>query len=328
MNSKQVRLFALAPSRDFGERMARHLGITLSKHEERDFEDGEHKSRPLVNVRGKDVFVVQSLHGDGAQSVNDKLCRLLFFIGALRDASAQRIAAVVPYLCYARKDRKTKPRDPVTTRYLAALLEAVGADRVVTMDVHNLAAYQNAFRCQTDHLEARKLFAAFFAECLKGEDIAVVSPDVGGVKRAERFREALEAATGKPVSNAFMEKRRSSGVVSGEAFVGDVGGRAAIVIDDLISTGTTMRRAANACHERGSTKVYAAATHGVFTGDAGEVLGDPAFEGVVITDTVPPFRLDPELVRSKLVVLDAASLFASAIERVHDGGSLTDLMEV
>ena len=108
-----------------------------------------------------------------------------------------RITAAIPYLCYARKDRKTKPRDPVTTRYLAALLEAVGTDRVFTMDVHNLAAYQNAFRCNSDHLEARKLFAAFFAERLEGSEIAVVSPDVGGVKRAERFREALEAATGK-----------------------------------------------------------------------------------------------------------------------------------
>jgi ribose-phosphate pyrophosphokinase len=328
MNTEDVRLFALAPSRDFGERMAGHLGIPLSEHEEREFEDGEHKSRPLVNVRRKDVFVVQSLHGDGEQSVNDKLCRLLFFIGALRDASAERITAVIPYLCYARKDRKTKPRDPVTTRYVARLLEAVGTDRVVTMDVHNLAAYQNAFRCNTDHLEARKLFAAFFAKRLEGDEIAVVSPDVGGVKRAERFREALEAATGKVISNAFMEKQRSWGVVSGEAFVGDVEGRTAIVIDDLISTGTTMRRAANACRERGSTKVYAAATHGVFTSEAGDVLGDPAFEGVVITDTVPPFRLDLELVRSKFVILDAASLFATSIGRIHDGGSLTDLMEV
>jgi ribose-phosphate pyrophosphokinase len=308
--------------------VAGHLGTVLSEHEERDFEDGEHKSRPLVNVRGKDVFVVQSLHGDDTQSVNDKLCRLLFFIGALRDASSDRITAAVPYLCYARKDRKTKPRDPVTTRYLAALLEAVGTDRVFTMDVHNLAAYQNAFRCNSDHLEARKLFAAFFAERLEGSEIAVVSPDVGGVKRAERFREALEAATGKAVSNAFMEKQRSWGVVSGEAFVGDVEGRAAIIIDDLISTGTTMRRAAKACLERGSTKVFAAATHGVFTSKAGDVLGDPAFEGVVITNTVPPLRLDPALVKSKLQILDASRLFATAIERIHDGGSLTDLMEV
>lgn len=149
----ELMLFALDASRDFGEAVSRELGTALAAHEEREFEDGEHKSRPLVNVRGRDVYVMQSLYGDAKQSVNDKLCRLLFFLGALRDASAARVTAVVPYLGYARKDRKSKARDPVTTRYVATLFEAVGTDCVVTLDVHNLAAYQNAFRCRTEHLE-------------------------------------------------------------------------------------------------------------------------------------------------------------------------------
>ena len=119
-------LFALGESRQFGARVAHALGVALASHEERAFEDGEHKTRPLVNVRGRDVFVVHSLAGDLDQSANDKLCHLLFFIGALKDAAAARVTALVPYLCYARKDRKTKPRDPVTTRYVAALFEAVG----------------------------------------------------------------------------------------------------------------------------------------------------------------------------------------------------------
>ena len=140
--TRDLSLFALDASRDFGERIAGHLGIALSGHEERAFEDGEHKARPLVNVRGRDVFVVQSLYGDADETVNDKLCKLLFFIGTLRDASAARVTAVVPYLAYARKDRKTQARDPVTTRYVAALFEAVNVDRLLSMDVHNLAAFR------------------------------------------------------------------------------------------------------------------------------------------------------------------------------------------
>ncbi|MCK4867236.1 MAG: ribose-phosphate pyrophosphokinase-like domain-containing protein, partial [Alphaproteobacteria bacterium] len=146
MTGSDITLFALNASRAFGERVAERLGIALGQHEERDFEDGEHKARPLENARGRDVFVVQSLYGEAGESVNDKLLRLLFFIGALKDASAAEVTAVVPYLGYARKDRKTKSRDPVTTRYVAALFEAVETERVVTIDVHNLAAFQNAFR--------------------------------------------------------------------------------------------------------------------------------------------------------------------------------------
>ena len=145
MNHDNIAVFAPKSGREFGERVCSHLGIAPCALEERDFEDGEHKTRPLESVRGKDVFVIQSLYGDAGQSVNDKLCRLLFFLGALRDASAERVTAVVPYLCYARKDRRSKSRDPVTTRYFAELFEAMGIDRLVTLDVHNLAAFQNEF---------------------------------------------------------------------------------------------------------------------------------------------------------------------------------------
>ncbi len=328
MSAEDITLFALHASREFGERVSAHLGIPLSDHEEREFEDGEHKSRPLVNVRGRDVFVVQSLYSDLQQSVNDKLCRLLFFIGALRDASAQRVTAIVPYLGYARKDRKSQPRDPVTSRYVASLFEAVGTDRVVTLDVHNLAAYQNAFRCHSDHLEARKLFVRYFAGLVQDAEVVVVSPDVGGIKRAEQFRQALSRVLDKAVSTAFLEKYRSKGVVTGEAIVGDVKNRVVIIIDDLISTGTTMARAAKACHGLGAVKVYAVASHGVFVGAASQALGDQALEKIVITDTIPPFRLDPALVKEKVVILDAAALFAEAIKRIHSGGSLVELLDI
>ena len=325
MTASDIALFALNASRAFGERVAEQVGIALCRHEERDFEDGEHKARPLENVRGRDVFVVQSLYGEAGESVNDKLLRLLFFVGALKDASAARVTAVVPYLGYARKDRKTKSRDPVATRYVAMLFEAVGTDRVVTIDVHNLAAFQNAFRCRTDHLEAAGLFVEHFLPII-GSGAAVVSPDAGGVKRADRFRKALALASGKDIGAAFMEKYRSRGVVSGGTFVGDVEGRAAIVIDDLISTGTTMARAARACRERGATAVHAVATHGIFVGDAAKIVAEPVFDSVVVTNTIPPFRLPADLAEKRLTVLDAAPLFAEAVRRIHSGESLVQLM--
>ena len=183
----RLQLFALQATTELGEAVARALGQPLAKHEERQFEDGEHKTRPLDPVGGTDVYVVQSLHGGPSESANDKLCRLLFFIGALKDAGAARVTAIVPYLCYARKDRRTKPNDPVITRYVASLFEAVGTDVFVTLDVHNPAAFENAFRCRTVALTAAPLFVDY-AKALNGERLCVVSPDPGGAKRAEIFR--------------------------------------------------------------------------------------------------------------------------------------------
>lgn len=323
----KLRIFTVNASRDFGERVAQNLGISLSEHEEREFEDGEHKIRPLVSVREQDVYVIQSLYADAEQSVNDKLCRLLFFLGAIRDAAAARVNAVIPYLAYARKDAKTQPRDPVTTRYVAAMIESVGTDRVMTLDVHNRAAYQNAFRCRSEHLEANKLFIDYLAPRLKGEDkIVVVSPDVGGIKRADRFRQALGRALSKEPSMAFVEKARARGVLSLGRLVGDIEDSTVIVIDDMIGTGHTIAHAARACKEQGARQVYAVASHGVFVGDASETLTNPAVDQIIVTDSIPPFRLDPALVEQKLVVVSAAALFADAIRRMHTGGSLVELL--
>lgn len=309
----ELSIFALGGSEAYGQRVAARIGMPLDPLEEREFEDGEHKARPLVEVRRRDVFVIHSLYGDARQSGNDKLCRMLFFIGALKEAGAARVTAIAPYLCYARKDRQTKLRDPVTTRYVACLFEAVGTDRVVTIDVHNLAAFQNAFRCGTDHLEARSLFVDHFAALLEGEDIAVVSPDVGGTKRADEFRRNLAERLGKEPVFAFMEKRRSSGVVSGDILAGEVKGRTAILIDDLVSTGTTLKRAARACRAAGAAHVHAAVTHGLFIGPAAEFVADPLIDSFVVTDTVPPFRLEGTPGSAKVIVLDTAPLVADAI---------------
>jgi len=323
---EKLAIFALAPSDAFGRAVAADYGIELVPHELRSFDDGEHKIRPLAAVRDRDVYVVCSLYGEATDSVNDRLCRMLFFVGALRDAGAGRVTVVAPYLCYSRKDRRTNPRDPVTTRYIARMIEAAGADRIVTIDVHNRAAFENAFRIPTEHLEANHLFV----ERCRGfgrAPLAVVSPDPGGFHRAEALRDALEADRNDVVELAMLGKHRKGGIVRTEAFVGNVEGRVAVVVDDLIVTGTTLVRAAEACRKHGAVAVHAMATHGVFTAAAGGVLATPLIDSLAISDSVSPERTDLGPARSKLSVVSVAPLVARAISTLHHGRSMTELME-
>ena len=319
MMHRPLSLFGLQASRDLAGLVAQRLDIALAPHEERPFEDGEHKARPLQDVRGHDAFVLHSLYGDDKESGNDKLCRLLFFCGALKDAGAAHVTAIAPYLCYARKDRRTKTNDPIITRYVAAMVESVGIDRVVVCEVHNVAAFENAFRCPTWHIESAPLLAAHFAPLLRGEQVVAVSPDAGGAKRAEQFRQALERLTRQNVGSAYMEKYRSSGVVTGELLAGEVRDKVAVIVDDLISTGGTLVRAANACRSAGATKVYAAATHGLFIDGARELFGTEGVDGIVVANTVPPFRVAPETAARRLSVLDASESIAHVISVCHDG---------
>ena len=314
-----LTLFAIAGTQEYGARVAQHLDLVLASHEERAFEDGEHKIRPLVEVRRQDVFVIHSLHGDAEQTPNDKLVRLLFFIGALKDAGADRVTAAVPYLCYARKDRRTQTRDPIATKYVAGLFEACGVDGVMTFDVHNLAAFENAFRCPATNLEAIQLFVGHFARLLRGEKIAVVSPDIGGAKRAEQFRRALAAELPDEPTAAFVEKRRAGGVVSGELLVGEVRDRAVIIFDDLISTGGTLQRAALRCRAAGAKRIFAAATHGLFVGQARVIFADPVFEGVAVADTVRSIAAAEARLPPNIVHLDSSKLLAEAIIAAHVG---------
>lgn len=319
-----LMLFALEATADLGKAVASCLGCKLAAHEERAFEDGEHKVRPLDNVRSANVYVIQSLHSGPSESANDKLCRLLFFIGSIKDAGAASVTAIVPYLCYARKDRRTKPNDPVTTRYIAGMFEAVGTDCIVTLEVHNPVAFENAFRCRTVTLTGTPLFVDY-ARMLKDEAFSVVSPDTGGAKRAELFREALEATLGRPVGKGFADKHRSAGVVSGDLFVGDVAGTTALVVDDLISTGGTLLRAARAARKAGARRVIAMVTHGLFMAGATEALSDPAIERLVVADAVPLFRLPAGPARNKVDVLPSEPLLAEVIRRLHAGEALSDL---
>lgn len=322
-----MRLFALKGSEELGTAIANSMNVALDPLDERDFEDGEHKTRPMIGVRGEDVYVVHGLRGDAKQSANDRLCRLLFFLATCREHGAARLTAVVPYLAYSRKDRQTKTRDPVTTRYVAQLFEAMGTDVVVTLDVHNIAAFQNAFRCRTVHLDTRKLFTPVMRRYAGDAPVTVFSPDGGGVKRAQLLKEAFEDVTGGTAGFGFMEKRRSAGVVSGSLFAGDVGGSVVFIVDDMISTGGTMLRAAQACHARGAKQVYVVAAHGLFNDGVDALLESEAIDRTIVTDSVAPFRLGADQLAAHVDVVSVAPLLGETIMRLHGSGSISRLLD-
>jgi ribose-phosphate pyrophosphokinase len=314
MRQEPLQLFALSESRGLAEGIAAHLGVPLAGLEERTFDDGEHSVRPRPEVSGRHCVVIQSLYAEPDRGVSDKLCRLLFLVAALKDAAVQRVTAMLPYLCYARADRRTAHQGPLTLRYLAELLEAVGVDRVIALDVHNLAAFHNAFRCPVDQLEAAALFVDRFAPRLASKRVVVVSPDAGGMKRAERLRELLSQSLGDEVSLAFLAKRRAHDPRHGEELVGNVQNRAVLIIDDLISTGETLARAARACREGGAHTVLAAATHGLFAGAAARtLLQEGLLDELAVTNSVRPPHLPGDGAANRLAVLDASPILAKGL---------------
>ena len=324
--AEQPLVFALAESRDLGSDVALGLGLELSPHEDRSFSHGEHKVRPLINVRDRRVVVVQTLCGDAAMSANDKLVRLLFFIATLKEAAAGEVTAVVPYMVYARKDRQTKRRDPVTTRYVAQLFGVTGADRLVAVDVHNLAAFQNAFRIPTEHVEAAIPLADELGRQLGDRPVSVVSPDLGGAKRARRFAEILSRRVDADIEGAVMEKYRSRGDISGRLqLLGEVEGCDAVIVDDLIDGGGTMLRAAAAAREQGATRVFACATHGAFGPDAVRLFDNDMIDRVVVTDSILQDRLPPH---ASLVVVPIGGWLARALAAMLSGGSVAELLEI
>lgn len=320
-------LFGLQAARPFAERIAAAMSLGLAEHEERAFEHGEHKSRPLVEVARRNCFVIQSLAGDAEISANDRLVQLLFFIACLRDQGAASITAVAPYLAYARKERRTKPRDPVNSRYVAQLFESVGTDRMITFETHNLAAFENAFRtCCAVHVSSARLMAEHVAASVRGIPVSVVSPDPGGMKRAQLFRSALEAQLDTKIPKAILDKHRSMGAVTGSIFAGDVDNRVAIVVDDLVSGGTTILKAAEACRKHGATRVIAVSAHGLFVDGAPKLFGAEGPDEIIVTDSVAAAegvaRSQPE----RVTMIGAAPLFAEVINALHSGRSVSDLL--
>lgn len=320
-----LHLIALNAGTPFGLRVAHHLGTGLAGHGEQDFDDGEFLLRAPAAVRGGDVYVIQALAADigpepnTGQGSGERLCRLLFLAGALRDAGAARITAVLPYVAFARQDARREASEPLALRYLATQLEAAGVDAVLALDVHNLSAFQNAFRCRSEHLDGSALFAARIAAVAQDEEFCVVAPDGGGIRRAECLREALAQALCRPVTLAFVEKHRRGGTLSGDLMAGDVAGKTAIVFDDIIGTGHTMARAVRACREHGATRVLAAATHAVFAGEAAAALEQAGVDGVIVADTVQEGERALAVGAGKVTVLDTAALFAQAIRMLHEG---------
>lgn len=313
-----MRWYSLDVDGDLTAALQQALDLAPAPHEDRAFEDGEHKLRPLTDPLGADCVVLHGLHGDARFSPHDKLARLLMFAATLRDHGAARVTALVPYLAYARKDRRTKPFDPLNLRYVAQLVEAVGIDRLVVLEAHNVSALENAFRCPVVSLDVHRAFDALVPAWAGAGPLVVASPDPGGVKRAQLWRETAEAQLGRPVGFAMVDKRRSAGLVSSFSLVaGEVRDATVLLFDDLIASGETMRRAALALRAAGATRVVACAAHGLFTTGAEEALADPAIDEVVVSDSVPGFRLPAQAAaRGKLRVVSAATLFAQAMRRL------------
>lgn len=327
----KLRIFALNDTKGWGEEVAAHIGVPLSRHEEKYFHDRESYCASLENVRGRDCYVIQSLYTDSEESVNSKLMKMLIFIGSLKDASAARITAVMPYMPYSRQDRKTASRAPITTKYTAKLFESVGTNRILTIDAHNPSAIQNAYSINVDLLEANGLLAKYMAQQMAEKNfpgVTVMSPDSGGMGRARKFRSILERYTNTEISLACLDKTHNNDDIRGNDVIGKVGNRAVIVLDDMISSGKTILECVQAAMKHGATHIMAAAaTHGLFVGKCNEFLDNKFLASIVVSDTIKPHRLTNERVRNKLVVIKTAELFGEAIKRTHMNESITDLIE-
>jgi len=307
-----IKLFTGNSNRELAKEIADFLEMPVGDAIVSSFSDGEILVQINENVRGSDVFIVQST----CMPVNQHLMELLIMIDALKRASAGRITAVIPYYGYARQDRKAAPRVPISARLVADLLSAVGIHRVLTIDLH-AGQIQGFFDIPVDHLYA----APVITEYVKGKyvnDIVVVSPDAGGVERARAVAKRLDA------SLAIIDKRRESANVSQVMHViGDVEGKDAILFDDMIDTAGTITQAASALKENGARRVIAACSHAVLSGPALERINNSALEEVIVTNTMPLGCKEKEC--KKLTTLSVASLLGEAIKRIHEETSVSSL---
>lgn len=309
----QLSIIAGRSNPKLSSSIARAAGVELTSCDVRRYSDGELSVEIGENVRGHDVFVVQSTSSPG----NDHIMELLMIMDALKRASAGRITAVLPYFGYARQDRKPKPRVPITAKLVADIIVTAGANRVLTMDLH-ADQVMGFFNIPVDNLYARPVLLSYITEKYGNEDICIVSPDAGGVSRARAYAKRLDA------SLAIIDKRRSQpNEVAEMHVVGDVAGKCAVIVDDMVDTGGTLIKAADSLLEHGATKVLACCTHPVLSGQAKERLPNSNVKEVIVTDTIAHNDLQNK--SECFIRLSVAALIGEAIRRIHDDDSVSVL---
>lgn len=308
-----LKIYSLSSNEPLAEKIANYLGIELGKLSVSQFADGEISISIEESIRGDHVFIVQST----SYPTNNHIMEMLIMIDALRRASAGTITAVIPYYGYARQDRKAKPREPITAKLVANLLTTAGADRIVALDLH-AGQIQGFFDIPMDHLLGAPLLASWFLDRdLSGSDVVIVSPDHGGATRARKLAEFLEA----PI--AIVDKRRPKPNVSEVMnIIGEVKGKTAIIIDDMIDTAGTITNAAQAIKDAGALDVYVCATHGIFSPPAIERLEDSVIKKVVVTDSI---YLPEEKRIEKIELISVSELIGQAIERIYEERSVSPL---
>ena len=314
IHGKDIKLFACNSNIPLAEKIAAQLGLPLTKCEVSTFSDGEITVSIGESVRGSDVFIIQST----CTPVNNNLMELLIMIDAMKRASAGRITAVIPYFGYARQDRKSKSRDPISAKLVADLITAAGADRVLTMDLH-AAQIQGFFNIPLDHLEGMPILSQYI-ERKELEDLVIVSPDLGSVNRARKIANRLD------VPIAIIDKRRPKPNVSEIMnIIGDIKDKNLLIIDDIIDTAGTLCNAANALKERGAKSVRACATHGILSGPAVDRIQNSALDELILLDTIP---LPDEKKLPKIKVESVAPIFAQAIQRIYADQSVSTLFSL
>ena len=304
MSDKPMKLFSLTSNTAIAEKIAEAAGIPLSKVSSRQFSDGEIMINIEESVRGADVYVIQST----SYPVNDNLWELLIMVDACKRASANSVNVVIPYFGYSRQDRLATPREPLTAKLVANMLVKAGVDRVVTLDLHAVQV-QGFFDIPVDNLFTVPLFVKHYLELgLKGEDIVVVSPKNSGIKRARSLAEYLNSPIAI-IDYSQDDSQREEGYI-----IGEVEGKTAIVIDDILNTGKTFAEAAKILEREGVTDIYAVASHGLFAGGAAEILNASPIKEILVTDSVATKERTPD----RINYLSASHLLADAIKRIHE----------
>lgn len=308
---KQIKLFSLTANREIAEKISQASGIPLGKMSSRQFSDGEIMINIEETVRGDDIYIIQST----SFPVNDNLWELLIMIDACKRASANTVNIVVPYFGYSRQDRIAASREPITAKLVANMLVKAGVDRVLTLDLHAVQV-QGFFDIPVDNLFTVPLFAEQYNQLgLSGEDVVVVSPKNSGIKRARSLAEYLDSPIAI-IDYAQDDSEREEGYI-----IGEVEGKKAIIIDDILNTGKTFAEAAKILERGGATEIYAVASHGLFAGGAADILESAPIREIIVTDSV----LSKERIPSNIKYLTASYLIADAIIRIHERKPLSPL---